>query len=132
MIVSYCDAQQRNYSETIDAVAERLKKGRYDGVFSEANGLGGIIADQLEARLKQANVLVLVKRIRNSLPKNERIDMLSDYIRRGQLLFANDIQPALIEELDAFPFSERDDCLDALASIVLELRSLRILDVQLR
>jgi hypothetical protein len=69
-----------------------------------------------------------VNQIHNTIPKHERIDVLSEYIRLGQLAFAQDINPLLLREADEFPFSEHDDCLDALSMIVLQLRKMSMLD----
>jgi hypothetical protein len=62
------------------------------------------------------------------IPKHECIDVLSEYIRLGQLAFTQDINPLLLREADEFPFSEHDDCLDALSMIVLQLRKMGMPD----
>jgi hypothetical protein len=70
-----------------------------------------------------------VNQIHNTIPKHERIDVLSEYIRLGQLEFVQDINPLLLREADEFPFSDHDNCLDALSMIVLQLRKEGLLDV---
>jgi phage terminase large subunit-like protein len=122
LIVSYCDAAQRNYGDTIETVAHRIKQSqkRYSGIYVEENAAGGIVADLLEQQI--AGSYYLVNQIHNTIPKHERIDVLSEYIRLGQLEFAHDINPLLLQEADAFPFAPHDDCLDALSMIVLQLR----------
>lgn len=130
IIVSYVDAKQRSYSDTIDDITRRIKdRGRsYQGFWIETNAHGLVIQDLLQQRFAQESILLLANGIYNSVPKAERIDALSHYIANGQLLFAADNE-ALKEELDQWPLSKHDDCLDALATIVMYLKENGLLDL---
>lgn len=129
IIVSYCDAKQRSYADTITDVVGRVTRStkRYDGLFVESNNAGAIIADDIEAKLRANHYLI--NRVTNSIPKHERIDVLSQYIQSGQLTFAPAISPLLIEEIESFPNGGHDDALDSLSTIILHLRNTRQLDI---
>lgn len=133
IIVSYVDAKQRSYSETINDIVQRIKRRgkQYKGLWVETNAAGGIIRDLLSERFNQEALSVLVNGIHNTQKKEERIDALSEYIARGQLLFTNNLAPELLHELDAWPLSQHDDVLDSLANLVLHLKSQGLLDYQL-
>lgn len=132
IIVSYIDAKQRSYAETIVAVTQRLKtRGRrYDGLWVEENSHGTIIRDKLQEDIMKAGLTQLARPIYNTLPKNERINALSIYIERQQLFFTK--HEGLEEELQSWPFSKHDDILDAIAMIVLELEKTGKLDLQIK
>lgn len=131
VIVSYVDAKQRSYSDTIDAVVKRVRfRGkRYSGFWVETNAAGGIIRDLLSERFHQEAIPFNVSGVHNTLKKEERIDALSEFIQRGQLLFADNLAPELHAELDSWPLSQTDDCLDAIATIVLYLKNQGLMDL---
>lgn len=134
IIVSYVDAQRRSYSQTIEDVIRRVKQHkeqgrRYDGFWIETNSSGLIIRDLLQERMQNEGLIVRVVGINNRIPKAERIAAMSEYISRGQLLFANNLPPEVIHELELWPVSQTDDCLDALSTVVLQLRDLGLLDL---
>lgn len=131
LIVTYVDAKRRTYGATIDSITKRIKdRGReYTAFWVEINSAGTIIRDLLDERLSKECLNVSVDGIYSTLPKAERISTLSEYIRRGQLLFAPNLPNELYHELEFFPFAQTDDILDAISIIVLRLREKGALDL---
>lgn len=121
MIVSYVDAQQRSYAQTISDVVVRINASpkRYNDIIVEANNSGEIIANEIQARIG----MYRINRVHNYLPKHERISVLSQYLSLGQLLFYEDLDQELFTELESYPFSRFDDALDSLATAVLSLHN---------
>lgn len=130
LVVSYVNAEQRSYAKTINDVVKRMKDStkHYDGLWIESNAHGEPIADQLDTRIKQAGLFYEVIRVNNNLPKDVRINSLAEYIERGQLVAADSIDPEFFNELEGYPGYRFDDILDALATIVLQMRNARHLD----
>jgi phage terminase large subunit-like protein len=129
MIISYIDARQRNYDETIGAVSQRIlgNAKRYYGILVEENSIGYAVASEIEKII--APYYYQIQKINNKIPKQERIDTLSTYIPREQLTTVSDINPELFRELDSFPANGKDDVLDAVSMIVSELRKTGKLDM---
>lgn len=127
MVVTYVDAAQRTYPQTIDAVAARvLHRGRqYQGMWVEANSAGIVIRDMLTQRITPYSPVAY----HNTLPKAERIELVGLYMQQGQLTFADTLDTGIFQEIDSFPFGQHDDRLDALAGIVYYLHSHDMLTV---
>lgn len=123
LIVSYVNARQRNYQQTIEEVAERVKRRgkRFDGFWVETNT--ATIRDLLQERFTQEQLPILAVGLWNKLPKDDRISALSEYIHRGQLLFADTLAADILMDIEMWPYGHKhDDVLDAISMIVLELR----------
>lgn len=131
IIVSYVDAKQRSYSDTIDDVVRRIQNRgkRYSGLWVETNSAGNVIQDLMTKRFAEESIMQIPVGIYNSIPKAERIDSLSYYINNGQLLFTEDLSPLLYEELNQWPMARHDDILDALATIIMYLKQNGLLDL---
>jgi predicted phage terminase large subunit-like protein len=131
VIVSYIDAKQRSYSETIDTLARRVRlRGKhYNGFWVETNAAGGIIRDLLSERFQQDAIPINIHGVHNTVPKTDRISALSEYMQRGQLFFADTLPPEFHHELEAYPFVQHDDILDAISTIVLSLKERGLLDI---
>jgi hypothetical protein len=127
LYVAHVDAKQRSYQETIDVVMGRLKAQRFDGLWCESNAAGSLIIDLLQERIDASGLPYLPTPVYNRLPKEERIQTLSEYFGREQLFILDSTDPELIRELEGnSPF---DDAADALATLVLQLRDLGLLDL---
>lgn len=130
MIVSYVDAKQRSYGQTIDVVTRRIKnRGRmYQGFWIEDNSAGLIVKDLIQDKFRQNGIQLIANGVYNTIPKYDRIGVLSEYIERGQLLFADNLPQELTDELALYPMTH-DDVLDAVSLIVLYLKEKRLLDL---
>lgn len=134
IVIAYCDAAQRPYGATIDAVARRIRQTiqagrRYSGLWCEANAAGALIADAIDERLAEERLYALITQVQNSAPKDERIGMLSHYAARQQLSACDDIDPEWIKAWNGYPGYRFDDSLDAAGTIVQELRKVGLLDL---
>lgn len=129
VIVWYVDAKRRSYSDTINAVAQRIKtRGRMlNGFFVEDNAHGLIVKDLINERFRQERIPLQAIGIYNTAPKNDRIGVLSEYIARGDLLFVDTVAQELKDELSNWPMSQTDDVLDAIALIIGYLRDKNML-----
>jgi len=130
IIVSYVDAKQRSYGQTIDTVVKRIKsRGRsYQGFWIEDNAHGLIVKDLLQDKFRQERIPLVANGVYNTIPKHDRIGALSEYIERGQLLFADNLPQELTDELSTYPMTH-DDVLDSISLIVLYLKDRRLLDL---
>lgn len=132
MVVSFVNGEQRPYNATIDFVVDRLKgKERYSGLWVETNGAGAIVADLLTERIQQAGLYYDPDLVHNAPPKQERIQVLPEYVARNQLLVLADVDDELRREYDGWPGYRFDDVIDALATIVIQLKAAGLLDVAL-
>ena len=131
IIVSYVDAKQRSYGDTINDIVKRVKsRGRpYKGLWVETNAAGGIIKDLLNDRCREERLPISIQGIHNTQKKEERIDSLSEYISRNQLLFADNLPPEFTHEIQTWPLSSHDDILDSLANLVIYLKNQGLLDL---
>lgn len=131
IIVSYIDAKQRSYSDTIDTIVHRIKiRGRkYDGFWIETNGAGDIIMDLMRQRFWKENIFLIPNEIYSRIPKAERISVLSEYTNRGQLVFADNLPEAFHHEVSLWPVSQHDDVLDAISQIIIYLKERGLLDL---
>jgi phage terminase large subunit-like protein len=129
IIVSYVDAKQRTYGQTIDTIIKRIQsRGKiYNGLWIEDNAHGLIVKDLLNEKLRQNRLPYIANGVYNTQPKNDRIGALSEYIERGQLLFADNLPQEAIDELSMYPMAGHDDVLDAIATIVLYLKEKNLL-----
>jgi hypothetical protein len=130
VVFSYCNAEQRPAGQTVDFVINRLRKStrRYSGLWVEANASGTLVADSIDQKIAYLNYNIV--QIHNSAPKEDRIGALSIYAARQQVYVADDINPAFVAEWEGFGAGHRfDDCLDAAATIVLQLQKLGLLDL---
>ncbi len=123
IIVSYVDAKQRTYGQTIDVVVNRIKsRGKvYKGFWIEDNAHGLIVKDLINDKFRQNRIPLIANGIYNTQPKADRIGILSEYMQREQLLFADNLPVEATEELALYPMTH-DDILDAIAMIVLYLK----------
>jgi hypothetical protein len=133
IIFTFCDARQRPASQTVDFVVNRLRKSnttkRYDGLWIEANSAGTLIADSIDQRAQAENLNYNVIQVQNSAPKDERINILSVYVARGQVFASENVDPEFIAEWDGYPSYRFDDALDAAATIVQQLQKAGLLDL---
>lgn len=127
LFVTYVNAQHLDYRETIDAAVARLKTGRFDGLWCETNAHGSIVLDLLQERITAAGLYYTPQPINNRLPKEQRIQALSEYFGREQLFILADVDEELVRELEGN--SAHDDAADALATLVLALKDLGLLDL---
>lgn len=127
MVVSYVDAKQRSYAQTINDISQRIttNQKRYSALLVETNSAGEIIADEIQARVG----MYLINKIHNSIPKHERINVLSQYLSLGQLAFYNELDQEVFNEWEGYPFYKYDDILDATATAVMYLRSKNLLTI---
>jgi hypothetical protein len=125
--VTYVDAKHRGYAETIDVVVARLRTQRYDGIWCETNAHGSIVLDLLQERIDRAGLHYIPQPIHNRMPKEQRIQALSEFFSREQLFVLADVDPELVRELEGN--SSHDDAADSLAMIILELQKLGYLDL---
>lgn len=131
VVIAYADVAKRNYADTIDSIVRRVsQRGRiYDAFWIETNAAGLIISDLLHDRLNRERIPLLVTGIHNRIPKNERINTLTEYIRRGQLFFADNLPEEAMREIESWPISANDDFLDSVANVVIQLKELGLLDL---
>lgn len=132
MIVSFCNAEQRPASKTIEFAVNRLRQSpkRYDGFWVEGNAAGTLIADGIQQRLTSEGLHYNAVTVNNSAPKEERISILSDYAARGQFFAVDSIDPEFINEWDGFGSGHRwDDALDGAATIAMQLKAAGLLDL---
>lgn len=131
MIVSYADVEKRSYAATIDAVIRRIKnRGRkYDAFWIEENSAGAVIKDLLTERLRQERLPLYPGGIYSKMPKNERINMLSEYISRSQLFITDTLPDEAKRELESWPITQHDDFLDSVSICVLKLKELGFIDL---
>lgn len=122
VIVWYVDAKRRTYNETIAAVVNRLKQRKVNGLWIEDNAHGLIVKDLINERLRQERIPIQANGIYNTLPKNDRIGALSEYMTRGDLVFVDTIAQEARQELDNWPIAGTDDVLDSIALIMNFLR----------
>lgn len=132
MIVSYVDSKKRSYAQTINDVSQRILQStaRYQGIFVETNSAGELIADAINQQI--ASKYYMVTKKYNTLPKAERIGVLTQYMDTKQLVFYEGIQPQMFDELDTYPMKSNThhyDSLDALATIVMYLKDQGLLDL---
>lgn len=128
MIVSYVDAKQRSYAETVQNVAHRILNNpmRYYGILVEENSIGAAVISNLAPLIGTHPHYYQIRPIRNIQRKEERIDQLSDPLRLGILSAVRDVDPELKHEIEMWPHSRFDDVIDALACVYLELKRLRM------
>jgi hypothetical protein len=131
LIFTFCDAKQRPAAQTVEFVVNRLRKSqkRYDGLWVEGNSAGTLIADSIEQAIDREQLSYIVGRVQNSTPKDERINILSVYVARGQVFASESIDPEFTSEWDGYPGYRFDDALDAAATIVQELKRAGLLDL---
>lgn len=122
IIVWYVDAKRRTYAQTIDIVVNRLKKRKVNGLWIEDNAHGLIVKDLINEKLRQEKIPLQAIGIYNTLPKNDRIGALSEYMNRGDIVFIDTIAQELRDELNNWPISGTDDVLDSISNIVLYLK----------
>jgi hypothetical protein len=134
LFVDYVDSQRRSYKDTIAAIVKRLKDhqaaGVYlDGFWVEENAAGGIQADLLNERLGAAGVHTVPTKFYSSRPKAEKIEALAEYTDRGQLFVVEDVAAQLATEWEAWPHGRNDDTLDAVGTVVMQLKDQGRLDL---
>lgn len=130
MIVSYVDAKQRSYGQTIDVITRRIvsRGKRFDGFWIEDNAHGLIVKDLINEKFRQQRIPLVANGIYNTIPKYDRIGVLSEYIERGQLLFADTLPHEVSDELSLYPMTH-DDILDAISLIVIYLKDNKMIDL---
>lgn len=130
--VDYALAERAAYGATIDAIAARIAAlPPLDGLYCESNAAGDIIADLLQAELRRRGRWEQVVKVAHTDAKSARIAAISLYARRGQLVVVDDVDPELKREWQAWPATQHDDLLDALATGLRQLQQLGLLDVPL-
>lgn len=124
------DAERRPYNDTIARVVERLGgPHRFTGLWVESNAAGSIIIDLLAEKIEAAGLYYDPIAVHNRLPKADRIQAMSEYIARGQLLFVDGCGDELLREFAEWPTGRYDDALDSLSIVVLQLKELGYLDI---
>jgi hypothetical protein len=131
MYVTFANGEQRPYSETISFVVDRLRTAtdRLSGVWVETNGVGTIVADLLAERITSAGLFYDPQRVNHSAHKADRISALPEYIARDQLFVLDTVDAELVKEFEGWPGYKYDDVIDALATIILQLKALGYLDI---
>lgn len=128
LFVDFALAERRPYAETIETVADRIagQPEPLAGLWCETNSAGAVIRDLLQQALADRGRYELVVGVNHRASKQERIAALGVYARRGQLKLVDDLHEELLREWAGT--SRNDDLLDALATIVLQLKARGLLD----
>jgi hypothetical protein len=128
LYLDFALAERRPYAETIQRVADRIGEHAkpLDGLWVESNSAGAIIGDLLQQELRDRGRHELVVGVNHRANKQERIAALGIFARRGQLRVVNDIHEEFVREWEGV--SRNDDLLDALATIVLQLKAKGLFD----
>jgi len=134
VVLTYLDAKQRPYGETIKAVADRIeywwRKGRpFSALFCEANSAGLMVADAINEELDRRQVFQTVTKVSHSAPKDDRIGLLSHFAGLRQFYVADGVDSEFENEWNGYPSYRFDDALDSAATVCYQLKKLGLLDV---
>lgn len=111
------DIARRSPDETIEQIVRLTGIHNYSELVVEANQFQGLLASQLELRLRQAGRYVRIERVTNTAHKLARIQGLESYISQGILRFSRRHQE-LLTQIEHYPLGAHDDGPDALEMAV--------------
>lgn len=136
-VLWYADSKIRAYTETIDVIIQRLRylqlthNRTLDGFWVETNSAGSVIKDLLHERLQRDLFALFPTGVNNHLPKHDRIQLISEYARRQQFFLVNDIPQQYVDQIENYPNHRFDDVIDAIGSLLLQLRERGLLSLAL-
>lgn len=132
VIVRWNYTRKCSYADAINELSQRILSSprNYSGIFVEANSAGDIVCDLFESKIKKPPYMYNVWRINNRIPKLERIGLVDEYMRKGQIKFINNsTHEELFNEMSFFPNMKNDDALDALAICILYLHEKNLIQL---
>lgn len=113
--------------QTIDAqmaACETLyQQWQYSRLYVESNGFQVMLWNMMKDRLESCQDGPRVYKASSTQNKNMRIAQLQPLVASGQVIFRDDLDHRLIEQLSYFPSATYDDGPDALAGVISKLYS---------